>query len=153
MTNAEKRERRREAARKGLETRRARQAQALATTAQAPEADQADEFQQLADRINGYRPPEAPQPPRIETSDERARRAESAEEKRLANLRAVLRLALEIRREGDLYRHAAARRWPFTPKRWTPEQIAAARQFLETFRRPDGTYEPKPNRRHGKWRL
>ena len=153
MTNAERRERRREAARKGLETRRARQAEAQRTTAQAPEADQADDWQQLADRINGYRPPEAPQPPRLETSDERARRAESAEDKRLTNLRAVLRLALEIRREGDLYRHAAAQRWPFTLKRWTAEQIEAARQFLQTFRRPDGTYEPKPARRNGKGRL
>ena len=153
MTNAERRERRRQAGLKGAETRRARQAQAQQTTATAPASDQADEFQQLADRVNGYRPPEAPQPPRLETADERARRAEAAEEQRLANLRAVLRLALEIRREGDLYRHAAARRWPFTPKRWTAEQIDAARQFLETFRRDDGTYDPKPNRRKGKWRL
>ena len=151
MTNAEKRERRRTAACKGLETRRARQAQA--TTAQAPASDQADEFQQLADRINGYRPPEPPQPPRLETAAEASARDQAREDKRLANLRAVLRLALEIRREGDLYRHAAAQRWPFTPKRWTAEQIQAAREFLEKFKRPDGTYEPKPNRRNGKWRL
>jgi len=153
MTNAERRERRREAARKGLETRRARQAQAQQTTATAPASDQADEFQQLADRVNGYRPPEAPQPPRLETADERARRAEAAEEKRLANLRAVLRLAQEIRRESDLHHHAYHQRWPFSPKRWTSEQIQAAREFLEKFRRPDGTWDPKPIRRKGKWRL
>jgi hypothetical protein len=153
MTNAERRERRREAARKGLETRRARTAQARVTTARAPVADQADDFQQLADRVNGHRPPEAPQPPRLETADERTRRAEAAEEKRLANLRAVIRLAQEIRREQDLHHHAIHQRWPFSPKRWTSEQIQAAREFLEKFKRPDGTWDPYPARRHGQWRL
>jgi hypothetical protein len=123
MTNTERKERRRQAGLKAAETRR----------------------QQLA-----ARPPE---PPRVETADERARREHSAEEKRLANLRAVLRLAQEIRREGDLHYHAHVERWHHSPRRWTPEQIDAARRFLEGFRREDGTYDPHPVRRKGKWRL
>jgi hypothetical protein len=122
MTNAERRERRKEAARKGLETRRAK------TAHQA-------------------------EPPRVETDEERAARAHQAEEKRLANLRAVIRLAQEIRREGDLYDHAYRERWSHHPRQWTAEQIDAARRFLEGFRRPDGTWQPDPTRRRGKWRL
>jgi hypothetical protein len=136
MTNAERRERRRQAGLKGAATRRARSAGEGAHQVEPP---------QLV-------PPVA-EPPRLETPEERARRAHSAEEKRLTNLRAVLRLAQEIRREGDLYYHAHHRRWHHSPRRWTAEQIQGAREFLEKFRRPDGTYDPKPLTRKGRWRL
>jgi len=104
MTNAERRERRREAARKGLETRRAKL---------------------------------AAEPPR----------PESAEEERLTNLRAVLRLAQEGRRETDLYYHAHLRRWHHSPRRWTAEQIAEARRFLEGFRDETGRWSFQRSRR------
>ena len=120
MTNAERRERRREAACKGLETRRAKL---------------------------------SAEPPRVETADEHARREHQAEEKRLANLRAVIRRAQEIRRESDLYHLAHLRKWHHSPKRWTPEQIDEARKFVESFIRPDGTPQADPIRRKGKWRL
>jgi hypothetical protein len=150
MTNAEKRERRREAARKAAETRLSRARRVMQERAQ-PDAD--DEFQQLADRINGYKPPEAPQPPRLESAEEKARRAESAEEKRLANLRTLLGRAREIRRESDLYNMPHSRRWHHSPKRWTAEQIAEARRFVESFVSPDGISQADPIRRKGKWRL
>jgi hypothetical protein len=122
MTNAERREHRREAARKAAETRRAR----------------------LAAR---------PEPVRTETPEEALRRARAAEEKRRANLRAVLAEAQRIRREGDLYDHAHLQRWSHHPSQWTAEQLDRARQFLAGFIRPDGTPDPHPVRRGGKWRL
>ena len=99
--------------------------------------------------------PEPPriEPPRLETAEETARRAESAEEKRLANLRAVLRQAQEIRRESDLYHLAHTRRWHHSPRRWTAAQVEEARQFIGGFIRPDGMPQADPIRRKGKWRL
>ena len=136
MTNAERRERRREAGLKGAATRRARLGQVVQDQAEPP---------QLVS-------PTA-EPPRLETADERARRKEDREAKRLENLRAVIRRAQEIRREGDLRHLAHVRRWHHSPKRWTPEQIAEADRFLAGFIRPDGTPQPHPIRRKGKWRL
>jgi hypothetical protein len=137
MTNAEKRERRREAG------RRAAQARAEKRTAQVVHSP--TEPPQLV-------PPTA-EPPRRPTAEETARRAESAEAKRLTNLRAVLRTAQEIRRESDLYNLAHLRRWHHSPKRWTPEQIDEARKFLASFIRPDGQPQADPIRRKGRWRL
>jgi hypothetical protein len=147
MTNAEKRQRRREAGRKGAASRVAR------TTAQAPAPGQADDFQDLADRINGYRPPEAPPPPRLESAAEATIKLAKAEEKQLANLRAVLTTARQIRRESDLYHLAHTSRWHHSPKRWTAEQIETARRFLQGFIGPDGIPQADPIRRKGKWRL
>jgi hypothetical protein len=147
MTNQEKRERRREAARKGAAARAAR------TTAQAPADSQADEFQRLADRINGHVPPEAPQPPRLETAAEATAKLARADAKRLEQLRAVIRRAQEIRRESDLYNMAHERRWHHSPRRWTAEQIQTAGRFLEGFIRPDGLPQADPTRRKGKSRL
>jgi hypothetical protein len=129
VTNAERRERRRAAALKGAETRRARVARVAPHQVEAPE------------------------PPRATTAEETNRRAEDREAKRRANLRAVLAEAQAIRRESDLYYHAQLYRWPFSPARWTAEQIDSARQFLRTFYRKDGTPDPHPLRRKGRWRL
>jgi hypothetical protein len=118
MTNAERRERRREAARKAAETRRV----------------QAD----LGRR---------------ELAEEAEQRAQSAEEKRRVNLRAVIAEAQRLRRESDLYYLAHDRRWDHHPSRWTAEQIDTARRFLQGFVRPDGTPDPYPVRRKGRWRL
>jgi hypothetical protein len=141
MTNAERRQKRREAGLKGAANRRARSAQAEPAQVVLHQA----EPPQLV--------PPAAEPPRLETAEERARRTQAAKDKRLANLRAVLRLAQEIRREGDLYYHAHHQRWHHSPKRWTAEQIQSAREFLEKFRRTDGTWDPKPLTRKGRWRL
>jgi hypothetical protein len=113
MTNAERRERRREAALKGQETRKARLA------AQAPAA---------------------PEPPRLETAEEAARRSRAAEAKRLEDLRALIRLAQDGRRESDLRYHAHLKRWSHHPIEWTAGQIDEARRFIEGFRREDGTW-------------
>lgn len=128
MTNAERREKRRQAGLKGAATRHARTA--TATHQDSPGA-----------------------PPRVETAEERATRAHSAEEKRLTNLRALLRQAQAIRRESDLYSHAHSHRWHHSPKRWTPEQIDEATRFIAGFLRNDGTPQPDPVRRKGNWRL
>ena len=122
MTNAERRERRREAARKAAETRRAH----------------------LAAR---------PEPVRTETPEEAEGRAHAAEAKRRENLRAVLAEAQRLAREGDLYYHAHQQRWSHHPGQWTAEQLDGARQFLAKFIRPDGTPDPHPVRRKGRWRL
>lgn len=147
MTNAERRERRCEAGLKGAATRRARSAQAVPRQVEPP----ADPFDELAQRVAQAEP----KAPRLESPDERARRADSAEDKRLINLRAVLRLAQEIRRESDLYYHAHHQRWHHSPKRWTPEQIESARQFLEKFRHPTvpGAWLQDPLTRRGRTRL
>ena len=144
MTNAERREQRRQAGLKGAATRRARSASA--------EPHQVVPAQVVPPRLV---PPtaEPPRSPRLETSEERSRRAESAESKRLANLRAVLRRAQEIRRESDLYHLAHVRKWHHSPKRWTPEQIDEARRFVESFVNPDGIPQADPIRRKGRWRL
>jgi hypothetical protein len=126
MTNAEKRERRTQAARKAAETRRQQLAAGTAPTAL---------------------------PPRVETLDEQLARRQQEAEKRLKNLRAVLARAREIRRESDLYHLAHTRRWHHSPKQWTSEQVDTARRFLEGFVRSDGTPQPDPIRRNGKWRL
>ena len=136
MTNAERRQKRREAGLKGAATRRARLGQVVQDQAEPPQ-------------LVG---PTA-EPPRLETADERARRAESAEEKRLANLRAVIRRAQEIRRESDLHSYAHSHRWHHSPKRWTSAQIDDARRFLEGFVGPDGIPQADPIRRRGTWRL
>ena len=136
MTNAERRERRRQAGLKGTATRRARLGQVVQDQAEPPQ-------------LVG---PTA-EPPRLETADERARRAESAAEKRLENLRAVIRRAQEIRRESDLYSYAHSHRWHHSPRRWTAAQIDDARRFLDGFIRPDGKPQSQPIRRKGKWRL
>ena len=141
MTNAERRERRRQAGLKGAATRRARSAQA--------EPAQVVPHQVVPPQLV---PPTA-EPPRAPTVEETTRRAESAEAKRLANLRAVIRRAQEIRRESDLYSFAHSRRWHHSPKRWTAAQIDEARRFLEGFIRPDGTPQADPIRRKGRWRL
>ena len=62
-------------------------------------------------------------------------------------------LAQEIRREGDLYYHAHHQRWHHSPRRWTAAQSQGAREFLQNFIRPDGTPDPTPLTRKGKWRL
>jgi hypothetical protein len=125
MTNQEKRERRRVAARKAAEARRQQLAAGTAPTAL---------------------------PPRVETLEGQLARRQQEAEKRLKNLRAVLARAREIRRESDLYL-AHASRWHHSPKRWTSEQVDTARRFLEGFIRSDGTPQPDPIRRKGKWRL
>jgi hypothetical protein len=156
MTNAERRAQRREAGKKGAATRRARLAQAEPAhdpPGARPHQAEPDPFQQLADRIAASRPTEPPRPPRLETAEEASAKARCADEKRLANLRAVIRQAQEIRRESDLYHFAQAHRWPFSPKRWTAAQIEEARQFLAGFIRPDGTPQADPIRRKGRWRL
>lgn len=141
MTNAERREQRRQAGLKGAATRRARSAQA--------EPHQVVHHQAEPPQLV---PPtaEPPRSPRLETAEERSRRAES---KRLANLRAVLRRAQEIRRESDLYHLAHVHKWHHCPKRWTPEQIDEARRFVESFVNPDGIPQADPIRRKGRWRL
>jgi hypothetical protein len=126
MTNAEKRERRSQAARKAAETRR----------------------QQLA---AGNTP--TVEPPRVETLEEQLARRQREAEKRLTNLRAVLARARAIRRESDLYHLAHTSRWHHAPKQWTSAQVETARRFLEAFIRSDGTPQPDPIRRKGKWRL
>lgn len=141
MTNAERRERRRQAGLKGAANRRARSAQA--ETAQVV----------LAQVVLHQVVPPTVEPPRLETTEERARRAQAAEDKRLANLRAVLRRAQEIRRESDLYHLAHVRKWHHCPKRWTPEQIDEARRFVESFVSADGIPQADPIRRKGRWRL
>jgi hypothetical protein len=78
---------------------------------------------------------------------------QAREAKRLTNLRAVIRRAQEIRREGDLYYHAHQQRWHHSPKRWTAEQIDEARKFVENFVGPDGIPQADPIRRKGRWRL
>lgn len=90
---------------------------------------------------------------RTETAEEGARRARAAEEKRRVNLHDVLAEAQRIRRESDLYYLAHTRRWEHHPSRWTAEQIDTARRFLQGFIRTDGTPQPDPIRRKGKWRL
>ena len=72
MTNQERRERRREAALKGAATRAAKAGQVV---------NHQDEPPQLLD------------PARLETAEEQSRRARAAEEKRLVNLRALIRKA------------------------------------------------------------
>jgi hypothetical protein len=90
---------------------------------------------------------------RRETRAEAGRRAQAAEEKRRENLRAVIAEAQRIRRESDLRYHAHMRRWSHHPSRWSAEQIAEARSFLAKFIRTDGTPDPHPVRRKGRWRL
>jgi hypothetical protein len=141
MTNAERREKRREAGLKGAATRRARSAPAEP----AQIAPHQVEPPQLV--------PATIEPTRLETAEEKARREQAREAKRLENLRAVLRRAQEIRRESDLYHLAHVRKWHHCPKRWTPEQIDEARKFVEGFIRPDGTPQADPIRRKGRWRL
>jgi hypothetical protein len=136
MTNAERREKRREAGRKAAATRAARAGQVVHHPAEPP--------QLVA--------PTA-QPPRAPTAEVTARKAEAREEKRLSNLRAVIRRAQEIRREGDLYHLAHTRKWHHSPSRWTPEQIDEARKFVESFVSPDGVPQADPIRRKGRWRL
>ena len=118
MTNQERRERRREAARKAAETRR-----------QSAEAG------------------------RLETQEERNTRVQEAEEKRLTNLRFVLAEAQRLQRESDLYYRAHTNGWSHHPRQWTAEQIDTARRFLQGFVRTDGTPDPYPIRRKGRWRL
>jgi hypothetical protein len=125
MTNQERKERRREAARKAAETRRVQ-----------------------ADIARGELALD-----RTETAEEGARRARAAEEKRQTNLRAVLAEAQRIRRESDLYHLAHTRRWDHRPGHWTAEQIDTAGRFLQGFIRSDGTPQPDPVRRKGRWRL
>jgi hypothetical protein len=124
LTNEQRRERRREAARKAAETRRVQ-----------------------ADIARGELALD-----RTETAEEGARRARAAEEKRLTNLRAVLAEARRIRRESDLYYRAHCERWSHHPSQWTAEQIDTAGRFLQGFIRPDGTPDPHPVRRKGRWR-
>jgi len=133
MTNAERKARRSESARRAAGRRRQAKEEARDNRAEQARADE------LAHQV--------------ETAEERARRAELAEAKRRENLRAVLAEAQRIRRESDLYRHAQVNRWSHHPGRWTAEQIAAARRFLAGFIRPDGTPDPHPVRRKGRWRL
>jgi hypothetical protein len=90
---------------------------------------------------------------RRQTAEEAARRAESAEAKRLLNLRAVMAEALRIRREQDLRYFAHLKRWSHHPTAWTAEQIDLARQFLDGFTREDGTPCPYPTHRRGRRRL
>jgi hypothetical protein len=125
MTNQERRERRREAARKAAETRRVQ-----------------------ADIARGELALD-----RTQTAEEGARRAQAAEEKRRANLRAVIAEAQRLRRESDLRYHAHIHRWSHRPAEWTAEQIDTARRFLQGFVRTDGTPDPHPVRRKGRWRL
>ena len=141
MTNAERRERRRQAGLKGAATRRARTAQA--------EPVQVVPHQVVPPQLV---PPTA-EPPRAPTVEETTRRAEDREAKRLANLRAVLAEAQRIRRESDLYSFAHSRRWDHRPARWTAAQIDEAQQFLAGFIRPDGMPQADPIRRKGRWRL
>jgi hypothetical protein len=90
---------------------------------------------------------------RRETRAQADRRAQAAEEKRRENLRAVIAEARRIRRESDLRYHAHLRRWSHHPREWTAAQIAEARSFLAKFIRTDGTPDPHPVRRKGRWRL
>jgi hypothetical protein len=93
------------------------------------------------------------EPGRIETPEEADRREQLREHKRREQLRAVIARAQEIRRESDLHHLAHIRRWSHRPIDWTPEQIDEAGRFLSGFIRPDGTPQPHPIRRKGKWRL
>jgi hypothetical protein len=125
MTNAERRERRKEAARKAAETRRIN-----------------------ADIARGELARD-----RTQTAEEGARKAREAEEKQRKNLRAVIAEAQRIRRESDLRYYAHTHRWSHHPHEWTAEQIDTARRFLQGFIRTDGTPDPHPVRRKGRWRL
>ena len=151
MTNAERRAARQAAAAKGQETRRRKQEQERHARATAAVA----ELGRILDAPAAPAPPVAAPPdlPRLDSTEAQLRRKADAEAKRLKNLRAVLATAREIRRESDLYHLAHTSRWHHSPKRWTSEQVDTARRFLQGFVRPDGTPQPHPIRRKGKWRL
>jgi hypothetical protein len=117
VTNAEKRQRRRQAALEGAETRQARLAQA-----QAPEP------QPVADRPAPIAAPPRPDP---------LPAAPSA--------RDLLARARVMGREADLFYRAHLARWPHRPGDWTDAQRLALAAFLDKFIRPDGTPQPVPN--------
>ena len=123
MTNAERKEPRREAAPRRPETRSP--ADIARQRATSPDRDR--------DRRGG------------------TRRARAAEQKRMIDLRTVMTEASEWEaRATSITAHP--RRWSHRPTEWTAEQIDTARRFFQGFIRTDGTHAA-PDPQEGRWRL
>jgi len=122
MTNAERKARRSESARRAAERRRQAKEEARDHRAEQARADE------LAHQV--------------ETAEEKTRREEQAEAKRKANLRHLIAEAQRLDRERDLYVYAQSYRWDHRPGRWTAEQI----DELERIILPMGPFGPGKRR-------